>query len=180
MPPNNQPQSREISLSSVHLDIGPEDKKWLNEVWVGRLKNPSMFERMEDDLLWEIGLDITPKYIGDDLVFLLGLTDAGAKQVLNGGKDGGASPFYSLEKWSPSLCTGFRLTWVQCWGIPLQAWDTKHIKKILVAMGETVDVDDDVEEKRRLDKARELIKTPWRPTIQHTVNVHIDGKTFKV
>lgn len=143
-------------------------------------KNPAMFERMEDDLLLEIGLDITPKYIGDDLVFLLGLTDAGAKQVLNGGKDGGASPFYSLEKWSPSLCTGFRLTWVQCWGIPLQAWDTKHIKKILVAMGETVDVDDDVEEKRRLDKARELIKTPWRPTIQHTVNVHIDGKTFKV
>ena len=104
-------------------------------------KNPAMFERMEDDLLLEIGLDITPKYIGDDLVFLLGLTDAGAKQVLNGGKDGGASPFYSLEKWSPSLCTGFRLTWVQCWGIPLQAWDTKHIKKILVAMGETTYVE---------------------------------------
>ena len=68
-----------------------------------------MFERMEDDLLLEIGLDITPKYIGNDLVLLLGLTDARAKQMMNGGKDGGASMFYSLEKWSPSLRTGFRL-----------------------------------------------------------------------
>ena len=43
-----------------------------------------------------------------------------------------------------------------------------------------MDMDDEVEEKRRLDRARVLIKTPWRLTIQHTINVHIGGETFKV
>ena len=38
-----------------------------------------------------------------------------------------------------------------------------------------MDMDDEVEEKRRLDRARVLIKTPWRLTIQHTINVHIGG-----
>lgn len=41
-------------------------------------------------------------------------------------------------------------------------------------------MDDEVEEKRRLDRARVLIKTPWRPTIQHTIHVHIGDETFAV
>jgi len=57
-------------------------------------------------------MDISPKYIGDDLVLLLGLNDAGAEQLINGNQQGGASLFYSMEKWSPTLRTGSRLTWV--------------------------------------------------------------------
>lgn len=65
-------------------------------------------------------------------------------------------------------------------GIPLQAWDAKHIKQILVGMGEVIEVDEDVEEKQRLDRARVLVKTPCRPKIQHFVDVHIGGEVFKV
>jgi len=85
-----------------------------------------------------------------------------------------------MEKWSPTLRTGFKLTWVQVWGIPLQARDLKYIRRILVTMGDMVDVDDDTEAKRRLGRARVLIKTPWRPIINHTVDVHISGESFKV
>lgn len=53
---------------------------------------------------------------------------------------------------------GFRLTWVQCWGIPILAWDTKQIQKIVAAMGDMVEVDDDIENGRRMDRARVLIK----------------------
>lgn len=31
-----------------------------------------------------------------------------------------------------------------------------------------------------MDRARVLIKTPWRPVIQHTVNVHIQGEVYRV
>jgi len=139
-----------------------------------------MFDRVEEELLWETGLDISPKYIGDDLILLLGLTDSGAEQLMNGGKHGGTSMFYSIEKWNPGIHTGFRLTWVQVWGIPRQAWDPKHFRHTLAAMGDLVELDDDTEEKRRLDRARVLVKTPWRPTINHTVDVHINGECFKV
>ena len=43
-----------------------------------------------------------------------------------------------------------------------------------------VEVDDDVEEVRRVDRAQVLIKISWRPTIQHTVNLHIQGEVYGV
>lgn len=62
-----------------------------------------MFKRIEDHLLWDIRANVTPKYLGDDLVLLLDLTDARAEQMLNKENHGGISMFHSLEKWSPSL-----------------------------------------------------------------------------
>lgn len=100
---------------------------------------------------------------------LLGLNDDGAEKLMNGGRQGSASPFYSMEKWSPNLRTGFRITWVQLWGIPLQAWAMKYMQQIVAAMGDLVDIDDDAEDKRRLDRAWVLIKTPWAPMIRHKI-----------
>lgn len=46
-------QRYETSKSLVILDIGPEDHNWVKDAWVGRLKNPAMFGRLEDEILWE-------------------------------------------------------------------------------------------------------------------------------
>ena len=43
-----------------------------------------------------------------------------------------------------------------------------------------MDADDDVEELKKLDIARILIRTSWKPLIQHTVNVHIQGELYEV
>lgn len=75
----NEPHSPVASLSLVHLDIPLNDKKWFTEAWVRRLKNLAWFDRVEDDPLWDFGADITPKYMGDDMILLLGLTDAKAE-----------------------------------------------------------------------------------------------------
>lgn len=45
----------------------------------------------------------------------------------------------------------------------------------MTAVGDLIDVDDDFEELTQLDRARVLIRTPWRPRLQHTVVVTIDG-----
>lgn len=68
-----------------------------------------------------------------------------------------------MEKWNLGTKPGQRLIWVQCWGIPLIAWDTEQIRKIVAAIGELVELDDDIKEFRRLDRARVFIRTPWRP-----------------
>jgi len=69
-----------------------------------------MLERLEDHLLWDVGADVTPKYLGGDLVLLLGLSDSRVEQMLIEENHDGAPMFHSLEKWSPILCSGFRLT----------------------------------------------------------------------
>lgn len=72
------------------------------------------------------------------------------------------------------------MIWAQCWGIPLEVWDIGSIWKIVVAVGELVEVDDDVEDFRRLDRARVLIRTPWSPFFHHTVQVTIGGEIHMV
>ena len=64
-----------ISTSSVSLDIQVIGQQWLKGAWVGRLKNLAMFDSLEDEMLWDIDETISPRYIGDDMVLLLGLTD---------------------------------------------------------------------------------------------------------
>uniref|UniRef100_A0A0R0JWP7 RRM domain-containing protein n=1 Tax=Glycine max TaxID=3847 RepID=A0A0R0JWP7_SOYBN len=168
------------SRSSVILDTPLRGQQWLQEAWVGRLKNLAMFDRIEDEMLWDIGENISPKYIGDDLVLILGLTEEKALRVMEEGDTGWGDLFTSLEKWNPKLRPGYRLTWVHCWGIPLMAWDIPHIKQIVSSIGDMVEADDDVEDLRKLDRARILVKTPWKPLIQHDVNVQIEGETFVV
>jgi len=43
---------------------------------------------------------------------------------------------------------------------------------------EMVEVDDDVEELQRLDRARVLIKTPWQPIFQHVASTSINGEEY--
>lgn len=139
------------------------------------MKNLVWFDKLEEDPLWDFGADITLKYLGDDMVLLLGLSNDRAEQMNQEAMEGEESMFYSMEKWSPKLRAGQRLTWVQCWGVPLIASEKKYIQQIVAAMGDVADVDDDVEESRRVDRTRVLIRTPWSPAIQHTVYVNIGG-----
>lgn len=50
----------------------------------------------------------------------------------------------------------------------------------MAAVGELVEVDDEVEELRRLDRARVLLRTPWKPLIHHTVEATINGETYQI
>ncbi|KAH1256261.1 hypothetical protein GmHk_03G006451 [Glycine max] len=63
------------SYSSMHLNIPTEKWTWLNNSWVERLKNLAMFDR------WNGREDIKPKYLGDDMVLLVGLTNDRAVQL---------------------------------------------------------------------------------------------------
>ena len=64
------------SHSSLTLNIPEGDKTRYNDAWVGRLKKPEVFDRLEDEVSWTLGPGVSPKYLGDDMTLLLGLSDA--------------------------------------------------------------------------------------------------------
>lgn len=78
----NENHNRPASHSSLTIDIPLNDKKWFSEAWVGRMKNLIWFDKLEEDPLWDFGADITPKYLGDDMVLLLGLSDDRAERMM--------------------------------------------------------------------------------------------------
>lgn len=73
------------------------------------MKNLATFDRLEDEILWDVGADVMPKYLGDDMVLLLGLTDIGAEHMKKEEDMNGSSLFHSLEKWNTRMRTGHRL-----------------------------------------------------------------------
>ncbi|XP_028242215.1 uncharacterized protein LOC114420549 [Glycine soja] len=168
------------SRSKVHLDSPMTAPKWLQDAWVGMLKNLALLDRVEENMLWDWGLDVVPKYIGDNMVLLPSLTEDKAKQMVEDGTAGREVMFYLVERWNRKMRAGSRLTWVQCWGVPLVAWDSTHIREIVTAIGEVVEVDEEMEDLRKMDRARLLVRTPWKPLIQHTVSVHIETEVFQV
>lgn len=72
------------------------------------------------------------------------------------------------------------MVWIMCWEIPLHAWDLENIRKIVERVGEVVDVDEDVEDFQRLDRARVLVKMPWTPIINHIGITSINGVDYVV
>lgn len=83
---------------------------------------------MEDCISWELGYNISTKFLGDDMVLLTGLSEDKAQQIINSEIDGGSSLFYSLEKWQPGCRPNNRVVWLQLWGFPIEAWDVDHMK----------------------------------------------------
>lgn len=168
------------SHSSITLDIPEEMKKKYVDTWVGRLKRQQVFDRVDDELSWVLGSEVLPKYLGDDMVLLIGLSDTKAQELIREEINQGTSMFYTLEKWNSKIKPGTRLIWAQCWGIPLVAWSIDNMRKIVAAVGDLVEVDDDFEDMQRLDRARVLLRTPLRPTVEHLVTTTIDGDTHKI
>ncbi|KAH1138609.1 hypothetical protein GYH30_028210 [Glycine max] len=166
--------------SSIILDISEEAKKRYADTWVGRLKRQQVFERVEDELSWILGSEVSPKYLRDDMVLLIGLSDTKAQELIKEETNHGTSAFYGLEKWNSKTKPGNRLIWVQCWGIPLVVWSIDHLRKIVAAVGDLVEIDDDFEDMQRLDRARVLVRTPWTPTVEHIVIAQIDGDVHKI
>ena len=60
------------------------------------------------------------------------------------------------------------------------AWDLEHIRQIMMAVGEVVEVDHEMDELHRLDRARIIVKTPLLPLIQHKVSAWINGVEYTV
>lgn len=168
------------TCSTFSLAIPVEDKARYQNAWVGRLKNIAIFERLEDEMAWNVGPSISAKYMGDDMAILFGLSDIKAAEIIRQEKEQSSSLFYSLTKWSPQMRAETRLVWLRVWGIPLLAWKTDFMRRMVAAVGDFVDVDDDVEHMRRLDRARILVRTPRPPLIQHVAHVLIDGVRHRI
>ena len=103
------------------------------------------------------------------------MDDAKAVRLINEETVNGSTPILDLQKWSQDIRPTHRLAWVLLWGLPPTAWEAEYMEKVVAEIGEMVEVDEIVEERRRLDVTRILIRTKMRPGIQMAVLAVIDG-----
>lgn len=124
-----------------------------------------MFKRVEEELKWVIDDEVNPCYWVDDWIFLPYLDDSKAARLIDEEKQKGSTPIMELQKWTSKIRPNHRLTWVLLWGLPPTVWEPEYMEKVLTDIGELVEVDDYVEDCKRMDVARILIRTKRRPRI---------------
>ena len=113
----NQRQKQQTSIishSTMQLNIPVEQMNRFNNTWVGKLRKLDIFDKLEEELMWEAGQEIRPTYMGDDMVLLVGLTDSQVQHMCINEDENGMSLFHSLEKWNPGMQPGNKLVWLQC------------------------------------------------------------------
>ena len=153
---------------------------WCEGAWVGRLKKPMKLEKMEDYISWELGYNISTRFLGDDMVLLVGLSADKAQKIINSEMNGGNTLFYSLERWRPGYRPSNRVVWLQLWGFPIEAWEVGHMKQVVSTFGDVIEVDEDTDDRRRLDRARVLVRTPLPPAITKEVKVRCGDEDYRV
>ena len=57
----------------------------MKKAWVGRLRNLGAFDKLEEELMWGGGEETKPKYLGGDIVLLLGLDHVKAEDLCKEG-----------------------------------------------------------------------------------------------
>ena len=155
--------------------INPEEDRgyWCKEAWVGKLKKVMEVGTLEDRIAWELGYNTRTKFLEDDMVLLPGMPDQKAQHIIRSEMESGNSLFYSLEKWTPDCRPNNRVIWLQVWGFPIQVWELDHLRKAVANIGDVIELDDDTEDKYRLDRARLLVRTPLPPSIRTEVHIHV-------
>ena len=165
-------------IEPIVIQTEKSKTKWLDKVWVGHLKNEGMFDRVEEELQEMQGLGgtkVKSAYWGEDMVILHDLDEVTVNIINQRELVTGATPFSSIQKWTPMMVPSYRLTWLLIWGVPLQAWDAEYIADIVATCGELVELDPATEDKSRMNIARVLIRTKGKPLIAQKLSVIVDG-----
>ncbi|KAH1230119.1 TNF receptor-associated factor 1b [Glycine max] len=169
------PQPPKDGMRPMVINTNTEQKECIQRAWVARLKNRGMFDRVEEEFKWTIDPDVTPCYWGDDWIIFLNLQDTKANQLLNEESTNGSTPILDLQKWSKDIRPTHRMAWVLLWGLLPHAWEPEYMGQVVADMGEMVEAHEMVEQRRRIDVAKILIRTKMKPGIQTELKVVVDG-----
>ena len=174
--------TKEDEVRKPIIQIKPPESGgvWCEGTWTGKLKKMTEIETLEDRIAWELGYNVGTKFLGDDMVLLHGLTDDQARSIIKSEMERGDSLFYEMKKWSPSSRPTNRVVWLQLWGFPIQVWGMQSFRTAMAEIGDVIEPDDDTEDRRRLDRARVLVRTPLPPPIRSDIIVCVGKLEYKV
>ena len=175
MMPLSGKYSSEPPVTSVTFHTSTEDNKWLDQAWVGRIKNRGMFERVVEEVQEVVGEEVKVSYWGDDMIILFDMDEAKAGKINLREQSNGDTPLYSIQKWTPEMKTEFRLIWIHIWGVPLEIWGAEHFATLLSTYGELIELDEETEDRSRLDVARVLLRTEEKPFFFKSMVVMVNG-----
>ncbi|RZB52059.1 hypothetical protein D0Y65_048470 [Glycine soja] len=119
---------------------------------------------------------VSLKYMGDNLVLILGLCKEQVHNLCTAKEENFLSIFKSIQSWNNSIVSTSRLVWLKCYGVPISLWNANCFSKLFRDLGELLLVDQELLLLKRVDFTRILVSLfedigtqgPTIPTIEMT------------
>ncbi|GKV31169.1 hypothetical protein SLEP1_g39893 [Rubroshorea leprosula] len=148
-----------INWAGMEYNVKPEEYKWLDGCYVGRVHSVEMVRNLQEKFCMEGYFSCQIRAMGGKMVLLLGEDKEEVKDLVEMASDW-------LRQW--------------CQGVPLNAWETDFFSTMSCSWGKFICLDDSTSKKKRFDIARFLISTPIMETITVTRQVKINGDIYQV
>ncbi|KAK7273224.1 hypothetical protein RIF29_14273 [Crotalaria pallida] len=166
--------------NNVEFKPSKDCVEWLGKCFVGKLVNVEDVEKVQTKLC-AVGLyNIKAMRMGGRCVLLEADDDCDVVECLQSNYTWFQGLFEEVKRWNPVVMVHERVIWVQCFGIPLVAWEERFFSLVATVPGSFIKLDDATTLKSRLDVGRMLILTSSKSFINMTVNVKINDQVYGI
>ncbi|KAH7867318.1 hypothetical protein Vadar_031918 [Vaccinium darrowii] len=159
--------------NDVVLKISPSGNDWLLRSAVGLLHILISVDDLQKEFYKEHGVKVIIRDMGGRSILITypneELRNVSVKEHWL------KRCFVSLKSWNGDAASLERLTWINCFGLPLDAWCMNTFKRIGEFWGQLLSVDDDTLFCKSFVKGRLLIVTKESSRIDKWIKIEVDG-----
>ncbi|KAK7275434.1 hypothetical protein RIF29_16551 [Crotalaria pallida] len=163
------------------MTVRIEEKEWgwLKGAHVGKLRELEMVEGIHDAMQEEGITTIKTLHMGGDLMLLMPLEGEEIMEILKDTEEFFSNWFVYIKPWEENDIAGYHITWLNCGGIPLQAWNESFFKVLTSKFGSFIKTDNETRDRSKIDIARIQIKTLAQGYINTVMRIMINEDSLK-
>ncbi|KAK0600843.1 hypothetical protein LWI29_018888 [Acer saccharum] len=173
----SEQKSKTVSMSWMG-DTENEVEDWLSRSAIGKLKEFSSLIQVNKNLE-DRGINFSSSYMGGKNVVWTFESCYDRVGFINNGFLW-RNCFASMIEWKESWSNSTKLKWIDIYGVPLICWCKDFFKKVGGLVGETMWIEEETLNKKRLDKGRILILAPFDKTIPSEILVKAGHGAFPI
>ncbi|KAF1890247.1 hypothetical protein Lal_00025580 [Lupinus albus] len=151
-----------------------------NKQWVAEIHRWDDVYNLQEILNRKGIFSVQTTHMGGKLFLLKSVGKEEVDQIFKNEEQWWKSIFKEINKWSPTTRPLERLVWIQCFGVPAQAWSEDFFKLVLEDVGELIRLDEDTKSMARLDLARCLVACPSMHQLNFTQSVSIGEMEWEI
>lgn len=88
--------------------------------------------------------------------------------------------FSEIHPWTLTDVDNEMLTWMRCYGLPCHVWKKQFFEFISKPVGTFVCMDQESNERKKMDVARFLIRTKYYMILNESINIGVNDNTYSI
>ena len=162
------------------ISTQPLKLPWLEDSWVGSLRDYMPMELLREELLQEGLGSIRVRYLGDKQVLLTCQDGVKLSDVVEACKESLGLVFDTIKPWDGGMAVGNKEVWTRCRGLPPFLWTVDCFRKVLGKVVTLIDVDEATLNCECVEFAQLKVRPAVASTVHIREEVWINDRAYQI